>query len=177
MFRRTQLLHFTANLKVGLIGMEACGWVNFRTSDCVLSSAMRSQRTSRCSALWKRLQPATWPTMTACCWTNSRMRFLISISSEASNVLCKTKNGIFRPPPACCIMHRVEMKAGRNSCRLLTIPSWPTNPTVGVCRGVVTRYAIVSCPSLGVSAHHTGHTSPREGPDSRDRSEGVSMQR
>ena len=25
-FSRTQLLHFTANLKVDLIGMEACGW-------------------------------------------------------------------------------------------------------------------------------------------------------
>jgi transposase len=36
-FSRKQLLHFTANLQVGLIGMEACGWSHF------LGRALREQ--------------------------------------------------------------------------------------------------------------------------------------
>ena len=39
-FSRTQLLHFTANLKVDLIGMEACGGAHF------LGRALREPRTS-----------------------------------------------------------------------------------------------------------------------------------
>ena len=36
-FSRAQLLHFTANLKVGLVGMEACGGAHF------LGRALREQ--------------------------------------------------------------------------------------------------------------------------------------
>jgi hypothetical protein len=34
-FTRTQLLHFTANLKVELIGIEACGGSHFLGELCV----------------------------------------------------------------------------------------------------------------------------------------------
>jgi len=40
-FSRTQLVHFTANLKVDLIGMEACGGAHFLGRAHCATKAMR----------------------------------------------------------------------------------------------------------------------------------------